>query len=178
MSTYRLKAVSLGLASIPVTALAIFVGVAMFNSSSNIAAPPSMYGDKRDRHIEGLNGRWNVVELVVDGKTIPAEKSPGKPHFQIDGNSWRYSFVLNGKRRIAEFTVSLDTDRLPHTMDAELRSGAFAGGVCKGVYELEGDMLKLCLADRPSAARPRRLESLPASDLQFFVMHREKASQK
>ena len=139
------------------------------------STPRTSSGEDKEQPIERLNGRWDVTKRVFDGTELPMPKVPNGFFIQIDGQLWRYSSIVSGKPVVAEFIVSLGTAKSPLAVDAMLRNGAKAGGVCKGLYELNGDILTLCLPDDPVRDRPQNLESTPGSGLHSLVLRRRKA---
>ncbi len=91
-----------------------------------------------------LEGKWNIASLVEDGK-VEEDRGTyafkgGQVTFQIGG----------GKERIGPF--KLDTKKSPKWIDMGLK------GEVLGIYELKGDMLRLCLAG-PGKKRPAEFKS-------------------
>ena len=124
-----------------------------------------------------LNGRWIVTRLVIDGTELPVSKSSDSFWFDVDGDAWRYSFIVSGKRTTASFKVTLAKNDTEFSVNAKLQNGVYADRVCKGICRIDGDLTRLCLADKPSTARPSRFECPEKSGLQLFELRRAKSAE-
>ncbi|MCA9120324.1 MAG: TIGR03067 domain-containing protein [Planctomycetaceae bacterium] len=123
-----------------------------------------------------LNGRWIVTKLVIDGAELPVSTSPDSFWWEVDDDAWHYSFVLDGTRTKVTFTVTQTKNDTEIAVDAKLLNGGYAGRVCKGIYRIDGDVVRLCLADSPSIPRPTRFECPAKSGLQLFELRRAKTT--
>jgi uncharacterized protein (TIGR03067 family) len=132
---------------------------------------------RADEPAPGLDGRWIVTRLVIDGTELPVSKSSDTFWFDVDGDAWRYSFVVDGKRTTARFRVTLARNDTEISVDAKLLNGAYADRVCKGICRIDGDVTQLCLADKPSIARPISFECPAKSGLQLFELRRAKTTE-
>jgi uncharacterized protein (TIGR03067 family) len=137
---------------------------------------PSLRGDESALRPSDISGKWIATKIVIDGREIPPSKL-SDPFWELDDPTWRYSFVVSGKRASARFKVTLTTNDTDIFVDAKLQNGAFAGGVCKGICRIEGDSMLLCLADNPSIDRPERFECVQNSGLLLFELRRSKTSE-
>lgn len=126
-----------------------------------------------DEGTSELNGRWIVTSLVIDGTEVPVSKSSDKFWIEMDGNRWQYSFVIDDKRTAAIFNVTLAKQDTKFLVDAKLLNGAYAGQICKGICRIEGDVIQLCLADKPSMDRPDKFECPKDSGRQLLELKRE-----
>jgi uncharacterized protein (TIGR03067 family) len=129
-----------------------------------------------DEPVQTLDGRWIVTKLVIDRKTLSLSKPPESLWFDVDGDAWRYSFVVDGKRVTARFKTTLFKNDTEILVDAKLLNGFGKGGVCKGICRIDGDIAQLCISDKPGVARPSRFECPRNSELQFFELRREEES--
>jgi len=136
----------------------------------------SLRADEPVPNANQLNGRWIVTKLVVDGAEIHVSKSVESFVFDFDDDLWLYSFVVNGNRTMVSFKVKLTKDDNGISVDAMLRNGVYENGVCKGICRFDGDIARLCLADKPSTARPDCFECPADSGLQLFELRRVKSS--
>lgn len=96
-----------------------------------------------------------MVELVVRGeKVLPNDQAKGAVVFKGDG----FRFVVKPKGEDDFFRTSaafkLDSAKSPGTIDATATDEAHRGEVALGIYELDGDDLKLCLSNGRTATRP------------------------
>ena len=74
--------------------------------------------------------------LVVDGTELPVSKSSDSFWFDVEGDAWRYSFVVSGKRTTASFKVTLAKNDTRFSVDAKLLDGVYADRVCKGICRI------------------------------------------
>ena len=96
-----------------------------------------------------LQGTWEVVKLVQDGKEAPApEKGPMTA--TIDGDS----LTLKMGDKSHKCSIQCDTSKTPHTSEVTSLDGDDKGQVVKSIYEVKGDELHVCHgvagADRPT----------------------------
>jgi uncharacterized protein (TIGR03067 family) len=94
--------------------------------------------------LEGVQGRWHIVSVEVDGQKFP----PGGSSLVITGNR----FVSMGMGAEYGGTVELNDQ----TFDLRYETGPHAGKASLGIYELKGDEWKMCLSLAGLAGRPER----------------------
>ena len=101
---------------------------------------------------EKLQGSWEAVEIIKDGKAAPADLLKGvKITFAQD------KMTLVGGKLFdrQEFRVKLDPAKKPKAIDLTSLDGASKGKVFVGIYQLRGDTVKLCVSNDPeSKERP------------------------
>jgi uncharacterized protein (TIGR03067 family) len=126
---------------------------------------------------DALDGRWEVVELTrgdVAGKILPSEDVTGVVVFAGD----RFWFTLESFQFSdpqASATVTLDASQSPNHMDLTFTAGPDAGKTAKGVYELAGDTLKVCVpAAAPFDDRPTDFTVPEGSTRMLFVLRKER----
>jgi uncharacterized protein (TIGR03067 family) len=124
--------------------------------------------------LEKLSGTWLTVSLVNDGKTIVDEKAPPKegPTTKLvyDGNKWT---IKVGDKSVASGIFKIDATKSPKEIDVLDESGKANDKTKLGIYELNGDTYKFCLA---AAGKPRPTEfaSKEGSGHSLGVSKREK----
>jgi uncharacterized protein (TIGR03067 family) len=96
-----------------------------------------------------LNGTWELVRAVDDGKELPAPKVKTTVTFK-DG---KYTARQGGKV-VAEGTAKLDPTTSPKAVDTTPATGADKGKTSRGIYEVKGDTQRVCFA-RPGQPRPK-----------------------
>ena len=111
---------------------------------------------KNDR--VALQGEWEIVTAESNGEPPPAGL--------IDGAKFAFSgerLTLLGK----EGTFELDATKSPRQID-------FVRGTTRqrGIYELDGDRLKLCVG--PADDRPTEFKTRPRTDHSLFILKRKK----
>jgi uncharacterized protein (TIGR03067 family) len=105
------------------------------------------------RHVQlltALQGEWQFVSLQVDGRDMPAELfTTGR--LMMDGSRFR----KEGEDANYDGEFSIDVEAEPHRIDIEFTEGPEAGNSCFGIFELNGDQLRMCIgvvgASRPVA---------------------------
>ena len=107
-------------------------------------------GNKKalDMEYAKLEGTWHVLSLEVDGMKIPKETIKDS------------KLVIKGK----EFTMK---------EKIATYKGTFSIDTSLGIYELDGDDLKLCLSVT-TKERPTEFTAKPKSGHGFEVLKREK----
>jgi uncharacterized protein (TIGR03067 family) len=110
-----------------------------------------------------LQGKWTVLSVQRGGKI--------DEHFQgalrtIDGD--RYTLALrNGETLRGTLTV----DPEARTLDMRVANGEFEGKTLRGIYEITGEVLKLCFAE-PGRDRPTDFKSTPGSGTVLVLQER------
>jgi uncharacterized protein (TIGR03067 family) len=146
-----------------------------------LAAGSSAQGEKKDaerRDKEKLTGTWTVVSLEVDGKVVPAALTVD---FQFIFTAESFTRKKGGKAESGA-AYRLDPARTPKQMDFTDGSGKEKGKVVQGIYELDGDTLRLCFRsdykkgdkglDPPP--RPTRFDGGAGTKQVLMVLKRER----
>ena len=98
------------------------------------------------KEMDRFQGTWQLVSAESDGKKLPDEQAK-KIQVVIKGNKHTVSF--DGKAIAKEIPFKIDPTTTPKSVEDQLPDG----GVIRGIYELDGDTLKSCVAavgkDRP-----------------------------
>jgi uncharacterized protein (TIGR03067 family) len=118
--------------------------------------------DPSKSDLDKLAGTWLTVSLVNDGKTLVDEKTPPKegPSAKLvyDGKKW---MIKVGDKTIASGEFKIDETKMPKEIDIMDESGMKNDKTKLGIYELDGDKYKYCLAQ---AGKPRPTEFLSKAD--------------
>jgi RNA polymerase sigma factor (sigma-70 family) len=148
-------------------------GISLFHHSTVAAArgeggedapktPPTKDADKPKTDQERLQGTWEFVAAAEGGLTIKRETLKKEDAqwktITFTGDRMR-SVNLNTGGNEVEFhqRFTLDPSRKPKTIDLTALDGEVKGQVILGLYELDGDVLKLSFFTRPP--RPMALDS-------------------
>ncbi len=110
-----------------------------------------------DHDLDLLQGPWTVAALEVEGQKMPAAML-ANGRIVIEGNR----FTSTGMGAVYQGTVELRDSTNPRQIDMKFDAGPEKGNINPGIYELEGDTLRLCLATR-GAVRPAGFASTPGS---------------
>jgi uncharacterized protein (TIGR03067 family) len=139
-----------------------------------MAADGSGKGDPSRGDLDKLRGTWLTVSLVNDGKTLVDEKSPPKegPTTKLvyEGNTW---MIKVGDKTVASGVFNIDATRKPKAIDMMDESGVKNDKTKLGIYQLDGDTYKYCLAPA-GKPRPTEFTSTAGSGDSLGVMKREK----
>ncbi|MBZ5606687.1 MAG: TIGR03067 domain-containing protein [Acidobacteriia bacterium] len=115
-----------------------------------------------------LQGCWTVIAMELDGeKTAAAMLADACIEIQGD------RFTSTGMGAVYQGTLLLDTSANPWRIDMKFDAGPEKGNTNLGIYELDGDTWKLCLATR-GRVRPSRFASTGGSGFALEVLARGK----
>ena len=107
--------------------------------------------------LQNLQGTWNIVSLELEGQTIPAGMLGGaRIVIQAD------KFVSLAMGATYEGTIEIDAAPSPKTFNLHFTTGPEAGNTSPGIYELDADTWKICLALRGDN-RPESFATAPGS---------------
>ena len=115
--------------------------------------------------IKALQGTWTVVALEMDGQ--PMEGMAAQVVVKGD------RFTTTGMGATYEGRVTVDAAQEPKHFTLEFTDGPEKGNTNPGIYELDGDTIKFCLAS-PGKPRPTEFTSKEGSGHSLGVMKREK----
>lgn len=115
-----------------------------------------------------FEGTWSYESVEVEGKAVPEDVLKTRKLI-LKGNE----FTLQQPSPPDQGTFKVDVSKSPKTIDVTFTGGPEAGRVSLGIYELEGDVCRVCigLADKP---RPTAFISRPNSGHVLEVLERVK----
>lgn len=135
-----------------------------------MAADDPSKGDVLDK----LDGTWVPVSLVHNGKTLVDARTPPKDgpttKLAYDGNKW---MVRVGGKTVGSGTFWIDSKKTPKEIDILDESGMKNDKTKLGIYELDGDTYRYCLAPA-GKPRPTEFASKEGSGHSLGVSQREK----
>lgn len=124
-----------------------------------------------------LLGTWKVVDVTLSGKKLEGTDLGEKGVIRLqelnlvfifEGDKWETRAL--GKVE-ARGTFKLDPGKKPKTFDGRIVGEE---GTQLGIYELEGDKLKLCLSDRGRKERPSDFSSTKDNQCILIFLERQK----
>jgi uncharacterized protein (TIGR03067 family) len=120
-------------------------------------AKDSTRGAAAEAELKRFEGTWAYVSVITNGNAAP-EESVKKSRLVLSGDK----FTVKGAEAMHRGTFSVDPTAKPKTLDVTFSEGEEAGKTIKGIYDLEGDRCKVCIAlgDQP---RPTEFASPPGS---------------
>jgi uncharacterized protein (TIGR03067 family) len=116
--------------------------------------------------IEMLRGVWRVVSLEIDGGTISGAALDGAT-ITIQGD--RFTSIGMGAQYGG--TIEVDATHNPNTFNMNFKTGPENGNVNLGIYELNGDSWRICLATK-GTTRPREFVATPGTGIALEVLKR------
>jgi uncharacterized protein (TIGR03067 family) len=98
-----------------------------------------------------LQGTWKVVRFARGDTDMTASYARFDRKVVIAGDSWMWQ--LGGRPSSIQYTLALDPKKKPRTFDLQRTLPARPGRpvpprtYLRGIYQIEGDTLKLCYAN-------------------------------
>jgi uncharacterized protein (TIGR03067 family) len=126
-------------------------------------------GDPARTDLDRLQGAWVLVSMETEGHDVAAE----------DFKDWTAVYEQNritlraGERVRRRGIVTLDPGRKPKAINTWDQDGPYEDQTVPGIYELEGDTLKLCFA-RPGQERPKEFTTKSGAAFLVCVYKRQK----
>jgi uncharacterized protein (TIGR03067 family) len=120
------------------------------------------------KDLDLLQGTWAVSALELDGQSMAA---PAGANIVIEGSR----FTSTGMGAEYSGTLEVDPSAKPARIDMKFDTGPEKGNVNLGIYQLDGDSWKLCLATR-GTVRPAKFQSTAGSGIAVETLVRGKAS--
>ena len=100
-----------------------------------------------------LQGAWYLVAEEEDGKATPIDQINAKSNKLIFQGE-KYDLMMR-KGSIEKGTFSVDSTKTPKTITLSPKEGIGDGGSREGIYDLQENVLKVCIAElnkeRPTA---------------------------
>jgi uncharacterized protein (TIGR03067 family) len=114
-----------------------------------------------------FEGEWRMISGVSNG--VPMEESTIQwVKRKTVGNE---STIYAGPQIMAKMKFTADSSKSPRTIDYVNTGGANKGKNQEGIYDLDGKILKVCMA-APGAQRPKEFESKGGDGRMFTVWER------
>jgi uncharacterized protein (TIGR03067 family) len=120
------------------------------------------------KELQQFQGTWAIEYVDHDGHKPSPDKIKSMK-LVIAGNR----LTVQGEK-LMQSTIKLDPSKSPKTIDITYDDGPDKGKVLQGIYELNGDGLKLCLS-KPGKERPTQFVSKENSGLVLMVLKRDKS---
>jgi len=118
--------------------------------------------------LKRFEATWHFVSIEIEGRQVPAEAFKDDT-LVLKGK--QFSSTIQGKTTNGVFKI--DPTVTPKTIDITSTDGPGKDNTLKGIYELEDDTQKICVA-APGKARPTVFVSKPDGSQIIQVLKREK----
>jgi uncharacterized protein (TIGR03067 family) len=137
---------------------------------------PRTFGDAQEgdfkKELKALAGTWRPIFSENDGNKAPEERlkdacmtrdETGK----VIGRRGDM-IVLEGK------VQKIDASKKPNTIDTEVTAGDLKGKTIQGIYEIDGDILRVCVVLPGKGERPTEFSGKAGTGCNLTVYKREK----
>lgn len=101
------------------------------------------------KELKALAGTWRPISAENNGYKASEANLKGTRWIRDADGKWT---MQRGDKTVVEWAVkNIDATKKPKTIDIEIVAGPYKGMVYLGIYELDGDTLRICFAlpDRP-----------------------------
>jgi uncharacterized protein (TIGR03067 family) len=144
-----------------ITLAALFCGL-------GLAASSALADDKADleKEVGKFQGPWTIESSETGGEKLAIGELKGLI-VTFEGNK---NTVKKGDEVIQIGTQKIDPTKSPKTIDVTMTDGPSKGMVMLGIYEFDGDTLKVCF-DPQGKKRPTEFKS-PAGSENFVNVHK------
>jgi uncharacterized protein (TIGR03067 family) len=124
--------------------------------------------DKADieKETKKFQGTWNFESSESGGNQIPADQLKG---FILTFEGDKHTLKM-GDQVVQVGTQKIDPSKSPKTIDVTMTEGPNKGMVMLGIYEIDGDTLKVCF-DPQGKKRPTEFKSPPGTE-NFVNVHK------
>ncbi len=127
----------------------------------------NLIADEAKTERERLQGMWQVMSGQEGGKAFPAADIKGS-RVTVAGDTM--TVQSKEDRRVMRF--KLEPSRKPKGMELMTIEGKDKGQTSHGIYQLEGDTLKIAFAPT-GKPRPAEFSSKAGTEQMLFVMKRQ-----
>src|SRR5262245_31692279 len=147
---------------VSLAALCCAVGFAALGWSGALA------DDKADveKEAKKFQGTWTIESSMTGGMEIPADQLKG---FIVIFEGDQHT-LKSGDKVFQVGTQKIDPSKSPKTIDVTMTEGPEKGTVMLGIYQIDGDTLKVCF-DPTGKKRPTEFKSESGSQ-NFVNVHK------
>ena len=121
--------------------------------------------DDAQDDLKAIQGTWDLVYFERDGKEVKLRNDTRAI------NTGDKFVVKVGDKVIAAGTFKFDASKKPKASETTYTEGPDKGKTFKGIYQLNGDMVKFCRAGSPDQKRPTEFKTKPDSG-QFVAVYK------
>ncbi len=131
-----------------------------------IGSDDAKTSDQSKKDLEKMQGTWHAIAVEVKGTLSDAD---ALKKFELVVKNDSYTVKTSGKEHVSAKLV-LGADKEPKEMDIVLETDP----VYKGIYEIDGDTLKICLvlSSDDDSKRPKEFKSEEDSNTALFTWER------
>lgn len=134
-----------------------------------VSLASGLHPQEAKTELNKLQGKWLIVAMERDGRSAPEEHCDSLL-VTIAGDKMTLGFK-EGKGLVVEHQIQLDPTN-PKVMDLVVPSGSQKGKVLLGIYELDGQTLKMCHTDAGAKERPSEYKAPAGKYLNVIIVKR------
>jgi uncharacterized protein (TIGR03067 family) len=112
--------------------------------------------DNLKKEKDALQGKWLILSVERDGKSVDTWTDGTRV---MEGDNYT---MTTKKGDTFKGTFALDPSKTPKAIDFKPSGGQYKDKTLRGIYEIDGDMLKVCFAE-PDKERPAEFNSKAGS---------------
>ena len=151
--------------------LASCIGIVCLMTQLGASNPASETNSRKTarKDLKEMQGTWDRVSMELEGKEVPADTLKG----------WTATYkndllTLSSKDGVyRRILVTLDPSRKPKAMNSWDLEGPFEDQTVPGIYEIDGDTMKVCFAE-PGHERPKEFTTKQGPGFLYCVYKRSK----
>jgi uncharacterized protein (TIGR03067 family) len=148
------------------TRIVFSLGVALVITTCLVAADKD---DKAKEDKQKLQGAWKLMSFEIAGKGDDDAKDENR-ELVIDGDKIT---IKNEGKEVGQESFTLDPSKKPKAIDFLTLTGDEKDKRRLGIYELDGDNLKICV-DEKGEARPSEFKTKDGGSQILVVLKRVK----
>ena len=122
------------------------------------------------KELEKIQGTWVVTSAEYNGGRVSAERAKTMKLICKDDKYVQ----TEGDKEVEKGSHKLDPSKKPKHMDITITDGEHKGKTQLGIYELEGDSLRICVNRAGEKERPAEFAAKPNTGYVMVVLKREK----
>jgi uncharacterized protein (TIGR03067 family) len=108
--------------------------------------------ESKEQALAKLQGKWRVERIEENGVAEPDDEAK---RFLLTFKGTRIDVQLRGQTEHTDFTIN--PEKSPKEIDMIPQYGDDKGKVFRGIYEIDGDSVRICAT--PLAERPKKFAS-------------------
>lgn len=140
---------------------ALLLGTALLLACLGAPAAADPPADAFAKELKAMAGTWRPVSAENNGNMSPERDLKELRWIRDEAGKWALQW---GDKTVLEWTVRrIDAMKKPKTIDIEVTAGPHKGQLYQGIYELDGDTLRVCLAMPERAERPTEFSARKGS---------------
>jgi uncharacterized protein (TIGR03067 family) len=121
--------------------------------------------DAAKKDLDKMQGVWKVQSATAEGRVQPADEI-ARWQLTVEGDKYALKTFMTEEQK---GTIKLDPSKKPAAVDFAKGDKTFPG-----IYEIDGDTLKIAVGKPGGAGRPTAFESAPDSQVTYVVFKRDK----